>query len=361
MNCGTASDAARLQYEQFSDIHSYLTTWIAGYSSDAVVRQKFGSSLSLFQNVKEYSLEEKSNNYSWADIKRNIKIPLNLSEDLAEETGIHLGDGNLHISLDKNGWYSYRYMIAGNLTEETMYHQEYIQPLLRRLYGFKGVSAKRKENNEIDTILSSKSVVLFKQKSLGLPVGSKTNAIIPRFIFQEDSFMKKCLVGIFDTDFTIKESISLAGSLTSVNVIRQMDKMLVQLKIKHKTIYKDNFGKIYIPQNEAGKIIEEWGLHNIKHTSKYHLWQEYKKYIPYSTTVERLAILNGKLDIGNVEEICKKRKINGLGRARTDDRSRKTAETSFVAVSSSAVCAVSNSRISFGNTNISESAPPLSY
>ncbi|MSR85783.1 hypothetical protein EXS74_00125 [Candidatus Woesearchaeota archaeon] len=39
------------------------------------------------------------------------------------------------------------------------------------------------------------------------------------------------------------------------------------------------------------------------------LWQEYKKYISHSTTVERLAILNGKLYIGSVEEMCKKRKI----------------------------------------------------
>lgn len=59
--------------------------------------------------------------------------------------------------------------------------------------------------------------------------------------------MKRFLVGVFDTDFTIKESISLVGSLTSVNVIRKMDEMLVQLKVKHKTTYKDNFGKIYIP------------------------------------------------------------------------------------------------------------------
>lgn len=141
-------EAATLQYETFNDIHSYLTAWIAGYSSDSIVRQKLGSSLSLFEAVKGYPQRE-SQNSSWADIKRKIKIPSVMSGDLAEETGIHLGDGNLHISRDRNGWFSYRYMITGNLTEEIAYHEGYIQPLLRRLYGFQGVLARREENNEL--------------------------------------------------------------------------------------------------------------------------------------------------------------------------------------------------------------------
>ena len=39
--------AAKIQYELFNNIHSYLTAWIAGYSSDVVVRQFFGSTKDL--------------------------------------------------------------------------------------------------------------------------------------------------------------------------------------------------------------------------------------------------------------------------------------------------------------------------
>ncbi len=40
-------EAAKIQYKLFNDIHSYLTTWIAGYGSDVVIRQKFGSTQNL--------------------------------------------------------------------------------------------------------------------------------------------------------------------------------------------------------------------------------------------------------------------------------------------------------------------------
>src|SRR3989338_10769587 len=35
--------SAKLQYDLFEEIHSYLTAWIAGYGSDITIRNYFGS------------------------------------------------------------------------------------------------------------------------------------------------------------------------------------------------------------------------------------------------------------------------------------------------------------------------------
>ena len=55
------------------------------------------------------------------------------------------------------------------------------------------------------------------------------------------------------------------------------------------------------------KIITEWSLKNPKHLSKYKVFEEFKKYLPYTTTPERLALLNGKLYLKDLEKISKKR------------------------------------------------------
>ncbi len=95
-------EAARIQYESFNDIHSYLTIWIAGYGSDVIIRQKFGSTQSLLNLFLEPINYPKNIKPSWADIKKRIKIPEEITEDVAEETGIHIGDGNLYVNREYN-------------------------------------------------------------------------------------------------------------------------------------------------------------------------------------------------------------------------------------------------------------------
>ena len=78
-----------------------------------------------------------------------------------------------------------------------------------------------------------------------------------------------------------------------------------------KISFKNNLGKIYVSRTGTIKIIEGWGLNNKKHTSKHELYKEFKTYIPFSKTEERLAVLAGKLDLDEQTEICKKRKSPG--------------------------------------------------
>jgi hypothetical protein len=301
-------ESARVQYELFKDIHSDLTAWIAGYSSESIVRRKFGSSIRLREIfIKPQKLDNRITP-SWMDIKRNIRIPKEIDEKLAEEIGIHIGDGNLYINTHKDGSKSYKYTISGNLTNEYNYHVEHINKLMNDLYNLRGIFSIRKDRNSIDSIYKSKAIVEFKNKILNLSIGPKVNIKIPKGIFKEKEFERKCISGIIDTDFNLTNSLAITGKLTSMFVVKDMCDILKRNKIPYICRREKNYGRFYIRQKGAIKIIEEWGLNNQKHTSKYLIWKEFKKFIPFTTTIERLAVLNGKLDIEDLERISKKRK-----------------------------------------------------
>lgn len=300
-------EAAKLQYELFGDIHSYLTVWIAGYGSDVIIRQKFGSTKKLLYLFIKPNKFPKNINPSWADIKRKVKIPDKMTKNLAEETGIHIGDGSISILKDKGKWKSYPGSINGDLINESVYHKTYIKELMKKIYNINLCILERVNKNSIESRYKSKAIIEFKHKILKLPLGSKRNIKIPNQILENKDFQKRCVVGIIDTDFSITSSLAITGKLHSLYLIKQLSKILNENKIPHiLRIYKD-YGRFYINKKGAIKIIEEWGLKNQKHLSKYNLFKEFNKFIPYSTTPERLAVLDGKLDINELKDICKKR------------------------------------------------------
>lgn len=304
-------EAARLQYETFNDIHSYLTTWIAGFGSDVIIRQNFGSTqelLDLFFKRERFPNKIKP---SWQDIKRRVKIPIEMTEELAEETGIHIGDGNLSIYSDKLGK-GFRYGISGDLLNEIIYHEGYIAPLIKNIYGLNPSIIRREDKNSIETFCKSKAIVEFKSKILKLPIGTKKEIKIPLKILKNEEFQKRCIVGIIDTDFNITNNVSISGKLNNLFVINEMHKILEENKIIHKFKIYEDYGRFYIRKESAIKIIEEWSLKNQKHLSKYNLFKEFKEFIPFSTTPERLAVLSGEFDINRLKKICEKRRLSKL-------------------------------------------------
>src|SRR3989344_6590129 len=172
-------EAARIQYELFKDIHTFLTVWIAGYASDGAIRQYFGSTSNL-RNILIKPLKQiKGIDYSWSDVKRNIKIPDEMTEELAEETGIHIGDGNLYKGKDKHECTVYQYGITGNLIDEYIYHTVHIKNLFKSLFNIEPFLSQRKNKNSIDSRIRSKAIISFKNKILGLCFGSKKDIKIP--------------------------------------------------------------------------------------------------------------------------------------------------------------------------------------
>jgi len=300
-------EAAKIQYELFNDIHSYLTTWIAGYSSDVIIRQKFGSTQNLLNLFFTPIKFPNKITPSWADIKRKIKIPKEITEDLAEETGIHIGDGSISILTDKK-WKSYQGSISGDLINESIYHRLYIQNLMKKIYNINLSILERVDKNSIESRYKSKAIIEFKHKILKLPLGKKRGIKIPKEILSNNKFAKRCVVGIIDTDFSITSSLSITGKLHSLHLVKQLAEIFNKNDISHTLrMYKD-YGRFYIRKEGAIKIIREWKLKNQKHLSKYYLFKEFKKFLPYSTTPERFLVLEGKLDVEKLEKICNKRK-----------------------------------------------------
>lgn len=280
------------------------------------MRQKFGSTLNLRNKVYAYKNTFPEIDPSWNDIREDIIVPQTMTSLLAEETGIHIGDGNISVITDKNGWKSYRYRIDGNLNDERLYHENHIKPLMIELYNYGGFRVLNYKKNSIQSTYCSKLIINFKTRELNLPIGEKNNLVIPNRIINNDEFSKKCLIGIFDTDFNLNRNININGKMKSRRVIKQISKILDRFNIKHNTKYNGDYGSIWINKKGTVKIIEEWGLHNIKHISKYRLWKEYSNYLPFTHTEERLAVLKGKLCIEELEKISNKRKTDSLDKKR---------------------------------------------
>lgn len=299
-------EASRLQYDLFGEINSYLTTWIAGYGSDVVIRQKFGSAKALrakfIKPVKYKGLAS-----SWADVRRDVRIPVKMCGNLAEETGIHIGDGNLHVFISDIGR-SYKYSVNGDLVNEFIYHTGFIKKLMKSLYNLDGSFAERINKNNVESNYRSKLIVEFKNKILGLPIGPKKDMRIPLAILKNSYFKKRCIVGLIDTDFNITEHLAISGKINNLYVAEDMHLILKENNIKH--IYKKyvDYSRFYIPSKFALKIVNDWELHNPKHTSKFEIVKEFGKFMPFTTTPERLALLSGKLDIGAVEGVSNKRR-----------------------------------------------------
>ena len=302
-------EAAKLEIKLFGEIHTYLLVWIAGYGSDAEVRSVFGST----KKLRALLIEPPKNNwgveFSLNDLKRGIKLPEKITPILAEEIGIHLGDGNLYVYLDKYGYKSYNASFTGDLRDESIYHKNFIAGILKELYNLNPKFIERVEKNSIETRYNSRAILEFKSKVLGLPIGPKKKAKIPKMIFDNNNLAKRCLVGIFDTDFHITSSLSISGKLHSLLLAEQVHKILIKNKIKH--VYRKYFDyvRFYIPQKETRIIVKEWGMHNLKHLSKFDVFDKFGIYIPFSSTKERIDLLNDKISVDALKVITSDRRL----------------------------------------------------
>jgi len=129
--------------------------------------------------------------------KTKINFPTFLSKDLAEETGIHIGDGSLLFRKKEN---HYDYFVC--LSREEELYKNHVINLINKLYG---ILPSRIDTDKIEKSINieynSKLLLLWKS-SLGLPVGNKKNITIPELVLNS-IFITDCLRGIFDTDGSV--------------------------------------------------------------------------------------------------------------------------------------------------------------
>lgn len=229
-----------------------------------------------------------------------------LNKELAEEIGIHIGDGSLGI-YEKTGHYDYT--ITGGLEDKT-YLLEFVVLLMHKLYNLKPYIQENKNYNYIMLKYVSKALIIWKQ-NMGLPVGPKNDIRIPPQI-AESNFVLDCLRGIFDTDGSIsfkkrdkKRNYYPVVKLSSKskNLIKQIDEILkkegIISNIQYNVIRNDKRGfssvinELHINgENGLNKFIKKIGFSNQKHLTKYFLWKKEGYLKPYTSLEERLKILS---------------------------------------------------------------------
>ena len=211
------------------------------------------------------------------DIKRGIRIPNKLCPKLAEEIGIHLGDGTLSTK-------KYYFSVRGDLKEEK-YYADFILPLYKELYNINPPLLKRSLACGFE--ISSKGMREFKNKVLELTVGTKTyKAKVPACIMESRNIeiMQAFLRGLFDTDgcyyFHSKKKYPVISlCIKSRELINKVSEILIllgfspQLYEKGYTIYINGVPKFK-------KWIEEIGSNNPKHQKRI---EKIKQTLPWSS------------------------------------------------------------------------------
>ena len=251
------------------------------------------------------------------DKGRNVRIPTKLSEDLAEETGIHIGDGALSIGTKKSGYQYYWHRISMSHRDDFVYMICHVQPLIQRLYNVP-IRTRIDPGSEFNYDYESRAIAHFKSRVLGLPVGRKKDITIPAFFTKNSKLTRACIRGIADTDGTI--SFNKSGGIhrnpyvaiknSSKPLILQMAKLIkreltVKTSLTLDKLYQDsaimerkipmNWLRVY-GKRELRIWMENIGFANPSKISRLMVWKQYGVLPPYTTFPQRVAMIAGKLD-----------------------------------------------------------------
>lgn len=260
--------------------------------------------------------------FSIFDLKRNIKLPNKLNQNLAELVGIMVGDGCIYVKKDEAKRIKYELFISGHAIDDLEYHEKTIsnlfnnlfniKPYIRRIYGTKGIR----------TCITSKAIINFLIRSIKLKSGNKIynkNNIPSYFLYIKDNKVIYSLIrGIADTDFCLKFKRKyvkynryhyypiIVGNFGSSILTKRISVLLNRINIKNHLEFSKNSVRnkkfnCYSVVISGKKNLEKWmrtiGFNNIKHKTKYIIWKKFGFCPPKTSLEDRRKILKGKLNL----------------------------------------------------------------
>jgi intein/homing endonuclease len=128
----------------------------------------------------------------------NHSIPLQITQELAEETGWHIGDGSMNIYNNK-GYQKGIYQLRGHIEDDKEHYIQRIKPLFKELYNLKISLRDMPSTRVFGFQIWSNKLIKFKQ-NLGLPLGKKLDIKIPEIFLKNKDLRIAIIRGIFDTD-----------------------------------------------------------------------------------------------------------------------------------------------------------------
>lgn len=219
---------------------------------------------------------------------KNIEVPIDISEELAEETGWHIGDGSMNFYKNREKLKGI-YQLRGHIDDDKEHYLVRIKPIFKKLYSF-DISLREMPSTRVYGFqIWNDDLVKFKQE-LGLPLGNKTDIVIPK-IFLENKELKIAVIrGIFDTDGCVyleKKNKKLYPRLEittiSSKLAEQMQRILIELGLRttcyswlaNKDSNRQRAYRINIRGNKMfDKFIEIINPANPKHIKKYLFFKE---------------------------------------------------------------------------------------
>ena len=275
-------ELASIPYEVFLRIINFLNEkeeqtlkrYNAKIENERIVigRKVLGEQKKKFEEIniifmkRDLNLDTSKINYSLIDKKKNINLPNKITPELAEEIGMHYGDGFLSAR-------RYDYRLKGNQYDEKEYYINYIKPLFKKLYN---IDINLKEfKTSFGFELTSKALWEFKTNVIGIKSGNKEDIFFPEVLKINDlQILTSFIRGLFDTDGSLffktrygyeKYYPAITLALFSKRLIKEVGEILKMLGFNP---------NVYINQNEG--IISLNGIGALKRYEKLIGWSSQK-------------------------------------------------------------------------------------
>ncbi len=230
------------------------------------------------------------------DLRRGLRLPDALTEELAEDIGIMVGDG--HIGIHKvPGSVNYQICVSGNAVSDYEYLSGYVWHLKKELYNLEfPLHLTGKLKTEIRLQIFSKGLVDFYTRQIGLPLGKKTSIRVPKAILQGTENIKRAFLrGFAETDGGLTFRWQKRGGFyPRLKMISSSRKLIEDV-----TVLLADLGFVYSVCYDVHTTHSKTGLEQISHE----VWLNGRKSI--ERWLEQIGFRNPK----NKEKIERWRKI----------------------------------------------------
>ena len=213
-------------------------------------------------------------------------MKIDISDELAEEIGWHIGDGSMNYYKNRGKSKGF-YQLRGHIKDDKEHYEKRIKPIFEKIFNKKIKIRKMPSTRVIGFQIWDDELVNFKT-SLGLPLGKKFEIEVPNLLLSKINLKKAVIRRIFDTDGGIyleKKNNKLYPRIyittISFKLSEQLLKLFKELDVratKYSQLYNQKFNRqrsyiITIRGKEMfHKFMKDINPQNPKHQRKYQLF-----------------------------------------------------------------------------------------